>query len=166
MSYFTFNSTQIEGMNYLLGVYEVTMDAKQRIKVPAGLLSQLPQEDGGKLVVTIGVDKCLYLYPYSAFLKELDIISKIPDHIEENRRYKDVFFAGTHPVLIDSAQRILIPKLMLQHAGITKDMLLNCQGDKVVMWDTKTYNSYVQSISDSKSYQSLYEKVRGAGNNT
>ncbi|MEZ5014838.1 MAG: hypothetical protein R2794_11150 [Chitinophagales bacterium] len=153
-------------MNYLLGVYEVTMDAKQRIKVPAGLLSQLPQEDGGKLVVTIGVDKCLYLYPYSAFLKELDIISKIPDHIEENRRYKDVFFAGTHPVLIDSAQRILIPKLMLQHAGITKDMLLNCQGDKVVMWDTKTYNSYVQSISDSKSYQSLYEKVRGAGNNT
>jgi len=147
-------------MSYILGVFECTLDAKQRIKVPTGLISQLPQTDEGKLVLTLGVDKCIYLYTESEFRKELDIVMSIPEHTEENRKYKNSFFAGTHPVTIDSAERILIPKSLLSHAGITKDILINGQGDKALLWDQATYNKEVLGI-DGKEYQQLYEKVRG-----
>lgn len=147
-------------MSHILGVFECTLDAKQRIKVPTGLISQLPATDEGKLVLTIGVDKCIYLYTESEFRKELDIVMSIPEHTAENRRYKNSFFAGTHPVTIDSAERILIPKSLLAHAGITKDILINGQGDKALIWDQAIYNKDVVGISGDE-YQKLYEKVRG-----
>lgn len=151
-------------MSHILGVFECTLDAKQRIKVPTGLISQLPKNDEGRLVLTIGVDKCIYLYTESEFQKELDIVMSISEHTAENRRYKNSFFAGTHRVTIDSAERILIPKSLLAHAGITKDILVNGQGDKALIWDQAIYNKEVLGI-DGTAYQQLYEKVRGVNKN-
>ena len=40
-------------MAFLIGEYECTLDVKQRIRVPAGLLSQLTGDDAGKFVIYI-----------------------------------------------------------------------------------------------------------------
>ena len=37
-------------MAFLIGEYECTLDVKQRIRVPAGLVSQLSGDDVGKFV--------------------------------------------------------------------------------------------------------------------
>ena len=107
-------------MAFLIGEYECTLDVKQRIRVPAGLLSQLTGDDAGKFVITRGIDPCLYLYPQSEFYTEMDNVSKIQENSEEDRDYKTQFYSGTSVLNIDSSDRILIPKLHLLHAGLPR----------------------------------------------
>mgnify|MGYP003407442581 CR=1 FL=1 len=52
-------------MAFLIGEYECTLDVKQRIRVPAGLVSQLSGDDVGMIVITRGAEPCLYLSPMS-----------------------------------------------------------------------------------------------------
>lgn len=150
-------------MSFLIGEYECTLDSKQRIKVPAGLLAQLTGDDAGKLVITRGIDPCLYLFPVTEFHSEMEKISAIPDHSPENRDYINMFYSGTAMLAIDSAQRILIPKLHLQHAGIAKDIILVCQKNKVAMWAMDTYREKYMNMSQ-QTYQQLAEKVRSTYN--
>ncbi len=147
-------------MAFLIGEYECTLDSKQRIRVPAGLISQLSGDDTGKFVITRGVDPCLYLYPVSEFYTEMDKVNQIPENSEEDRDYKNMFYSGTAILNIDSAERILIPKLHLQHAGIVKDMIMVCQKNKVVVWAMERFREKYLNMNAAQ-YQQLSEKVRG-----
>ncbi|HRF77977.1 MAG: division/cell wall cluster transcriptional repressor MraZ [Chitinophagales bacterium] len=147
-------------MAFLIGEYECTLDVKQRIRVPAGLVSQLSGDDVGKFVITRGVDPCLYLYPMSEFYTEMDKINQIPENSEEDRDFKNMFYSGTSILTIDSAERILIPRLHVQHAGITKDMIMVCQKNKVVVWAMEKFREKYLNRNPAD-YQQLSEKVRG-----
>lgn len=146
-------------MAFLIGEYECTLDAKQRIRVPAGLLSQLTGDDAGKFVITRGIDPCLYLYPQSEFYTEMDNVSKIQENSEEDRDYKTQFYSGTAILTIDSADRILLPKLHTMHAGITKEMIMVCMKNKVAVWSMERFRAKFLNM-DAKQYQELSEKVR------
>jgi MraZ protein len=150
-------------MAFLIGEYECTLDIKQRIKVPAGLLSQLTADDAGKLVITRGIDKCLYLYPQSEFHVEMDKISRIPDYSAENREYIDQFYSGTSLLSVDSAERILIPRLHIQHAAVVKDIILICQKNKIALWALEKYKEKYMNMTPER-YQELSEKVRSTYN--
>lgn len=147
-------------MAFLIGEYESTLDSKQRIRVPAGLIAQLSGDDTGKFVITRGVDPCLYLYPQSEFYTEMDKVNQIPENSAEDRDFKNMFYSGTAILNIDSADRILIPKLHLQHAGIVKDMIMVCQKNKVVVWAMERFREKYLNMS-AEQYQQLSEKVRG-----
>lgn len=146
-------------MALLIGEYECTLDSKQRIRVPAGLLAQLTGEDAGKLVITRGIDPCLYLYPLSDFRLEMEKVARIPDYDPEDRAFKNMFFSGTSVLVIDSADRILFPKMHVQHAGLTKGIVMTCQMDKVVVWSAERYKEQIVDRAQDH-YQSVAEKVR------
>ncbi len=146
-------------MAFLIGEYECTLDTKQRIRVPAGLLTQLTGDDAGKFVVTRGIDPCLYLYPQSEFYTEMDNVSKIQENSEEDRDYKTQFYSGTAILNIDSSDRVLIPKLHLQHAGISKDIIMVCMKNKVAVWSMERFREKFMKM-DANQYQQLSEKVR------
>ena len=147
-------------MAFLNGEYECTLDVKQRIRVPAGLLGQLTGDDAGKFVITRGIDPCLYLYPMSEFHIIMDKVNQIPEYSEEDREYKHMFFSGTSILQIDSADRILLPKLHLAHAGIVKEMVMTCEKNKVVVWSMERFREKFLNRS-SLDYQQLAEKVLG-----
>ncbi|RYF85070.1 MAG: division/cell wall cluster transcriptional repressor MraZ, partial [Chitinophagaceae bacterium] len=46
-----------------LGEFEVTLDAKGRFLLQAGLKKQLPEGDNTHFVINRGFEKCLSLYP-------------------------------------------------------------------------------------------------------
>ena len=146
-------------MAFLIGEYECTLDTKQRIRVPAGLIGQLTGDDTGKFVVTRGIDPCLYLYPQSEFYTEMDKVNLIQENSEEDRDYKNMFYSGTSILNIDSAERILIPKLHLHHAGIVKDIIMVCQKNKVVVWSMELFKEKYLKMTPNQ-FQQLSEKVR------
>ncbi len=150
-------------MALLFGTYECTLDTKQRIRVPAGLLAQLTGEDAGKLVISRGIDPCFYLFPYTDFKVEAEKVARIPDYDPEDRAYKNMFFSGTAVLPIDGADRILFPKMHLQDAGITKGMVLSCQMNRIIVWSEEQFRTrFVDSPGDQK--QTLAEKVRSKYN--
>ncbi|MEC7621869.1 MAG: division/cell wall cluster transcriptional repressor MraZ, partial [Candidatus Neomarinimicrobiota bacterium] len=49
--------------NTFIGEYSYTLDAKGRINIPSKFRSSLSKDNDQSLVITRGMDKCIWLYP-------------------------------------------------------------------------------------------------------
>jgi len=147
----------------LRGEFRCTLDVKGRFMLPVALQKQLPVDERedyrNKLMINRGLDKCLVLYPVSEWDKIEDDLSKLNDFIEEERRFKRLLKSGLNEVDIDKSSRIVIPKMLMQHAGIKKNIVLYADQNKVEIWDEETYNKHIEENGDDLSI--LAEKVMG-----
>jgi MraZ protein len=53
-----------------------------------------------------------------------------------------------------------LSKQLLEHAGITKDAVFSAQGNKVEIWDTKSYHAAMEMSADD--YSNLANEVLGS----
>lgn len=135
-----------------LGEYEVTLDAKGRFLLPAGFKKQLPTEgDEAKLfVINRGFEKCLTLYPIQSWEPIFSEISKLNDFDPKVREFRRNFLNGATQVELDSAGRLLLPKNLTEHAGITgdvKDIVLVSAVNKIEIWEQSKYKQLFESFS-------------------
>ncbi len=131
-------------MTNFLGEYEVAIDAKGRFLLPSGFRKQLPESNGGNFVVNRGFEKCLTLYTTEVWNPIANKINKMNDLVPSVREFKRLFMNGATPLELDSADRLLLPKSLLEYAGIKKDMIVAAQGSKVELWDKDTYYEYLR----------------------
>ena len=145
-----------------LGEYEATLDAKGRFLLPGAIKKQLPEEESNRFVLTRGIEKCLTLYP----VKNWDIIAgkinKLNSFEPKVRLFKRLFLNGALPVELDSASRMLIPKNLMEHAGLQKDIVLASQGEIIEIWDKVKYQQLFESVSPDDMSQ-LAKDVMGDG---
>lgn len=133
----------------LLGEYEISLDSKGRIMLPAGFRKQLPEGAGERFVINRGFENCLTLYPLDTWNEIAAQVDKLSDFKPKVREFKRLFRNGASYVDVDSAGRVLIPKMLLEHAGISKELVFTAQGDKVELWDKDTYYAYISDHKDN-----------------
>ena len=133
----------------LYGRYEVTMDQKGRFLLPARLKKQmLGVDDAASLILNWGDDGCVNLYTEHDWNIEVEKIRQVDeDESEEKRRFKRHYLGGAYPVELDSAGRITIPKYLLTHGAFVKDVLLNCNDNKVEVWDMDRFNKFFDGFA-------------------
>lgn len=141
----------------LIGEYEISLDAKGRFLLPAAFRKQLPEGSGGRFVINRGFEQCLVLYPIETWDAKAAEVDALDDFKPEVRRFKRLFRNGASFVEVDSADRILVPKALVEHAGIKKEMVFTAQGNKVELWDKDTYYSYIDEYKDD--FSELAEKM-------
>lgn len=147
-------------MSGIIGFYPCTVDEKGRLKLPAALLKNMPKEAEGRFVVNKGFEKCLMLYPENEW-KIIDAkLSKVNTFITKNRDFVRFFKSAVTPLVPDANDRILLPKILTDHAGIKKDIVLVPMQEGWEVWDVNTYNIYMQS-KNSDDYAGLAEDVMG-----
>lgn len=146
-------------MGNYLGEFEVTLDAKGRFSVPGLLKKQLPETEI-TFVVNRGLEKCLSLYPTSSWKPVYDKISLLNDFDPKVRQFRRQFFGGASEVELDSANRILLPQVLREYAGLQKDITLVSAVDKFEIWDTETYKKLFDSI-ESNAFSMLAQEVMG-----
>lgn len=143
-------------MSHLLGKYEVKVDNKGRVKIPASLLGQLPKK-AKKVVINCGFEKCLSLYPFKQWEVISSKVSRLNDFRKKHREFKRAFFRGATSIEIDASGRLLIPRHLLDYAGIKKDLVISAEFDKVELWNKSQYNKNLKLDSDS--YADLADEV-------
>ncbi|MBS1782722.1 MAG: division/cell wall cluster transcriptional repressor MraZ [Bacteroidetes bacterium] len=131
----------------LLGEYEVAIDSKGRLLVPAGFRKQLPEGQGERFVVSRGFEPCLTLYPMNTWNELADQIKQLNPFNEKVRMFKRLFLNGATHVEVDTAGRILIPKQLQEYGGFKKELVFTGQGDKVELWDMERYYEHMQQHS-------------------
>lgn len=146
-------------MSDFLGEYEVTVDAKGRLLLPALLRKQLPDGNKGSFVVNRGFEKCLTLYTIEVWKPVADKINKMNDLVKKVRDFKRLFMNGATPVELDTADRLLLPKQLLEYAGIKKDVVLAAQGNKIEIWDTETYHAHLRESYET--FSALSDDIAG-----
>lgn len=130
-----------------LGEYEATIDAKGRFLLPAGFKKQLPQDAAVQFVINRGFEKCLTLYPLPTWEPIFSQISQLNDFDPKVREFRRYFLNGATEVELDSAGRLLLPKNLMGHASLEKDIVLVSAVNKIEIWDKTKYNEFFESFT-------------------
>ena len=126
-------------MTFFTSEYECKLDAKGRLILPARIKSNLPAEQGNELVIGLGFDQCLVVYPIAEFRKIYSQIAGLSEFNPEYRKLQRNFFRGNTVVELDNNGRFLIPKNMLQYAALEKEVVVIGMGNKVEIWNPEKY---------------------------
>jgi MraZ protein len=146
-------------MTHFLGEYEVAIDAKGRFLLPSGFRKQLPEGAAERFVINRGFESCLSLYTMESWNATSEKIMRLNDFNPKVREFKRMFLNGANIVEVDSAVRVLIPKPLMEYAGIQKDMVFSAQGNKVELWNKDTYHNYINQ--HAQGFSDLAAEVAG-----
>jgi len=126
-------------MPQLLGEFDCKIDAKGRLRLPAALLKQLHAFGASDYVINRGMTPYLTLFPKSVWEYESAKVKALNGYIEKNQAFKRYFYRGATPLEPDSADRILLPKSLIEYAGIKKQVIIQGMDDRVEIWDKDAY---------------------------
>ncbi|MEO6537667.1 MAG: division/cell wall cluster transcriptional repressor MraZ [Ferruginibacter sp.] len=146
-----------------LGEYESTIDAKGRFLLPAGFKKQMPKEEGN-FVINRGFEKCLTLYPLQSWKPIFSEISLLNDFDPKVREFRRYFLNGATQLEMDSAGRILLPKNLMEHASLEKDIVLVSALNKIEIWDKNKYQQFFESFTP-ESFSHLANEVMNKTSN-
>jgi len=121
------------------GEYLVSFTAPGRVVIPKKIRELLK---GDKFIVTKGFDFCLAGYDaddWEARSKALMSLSLL-DKTDINKRR--LLFSSTMFIEIDGQGRFVIPKPLLQFAGLKDKVLIIGVGDHFELWNPETWTSY------------------------
>lgn len=125
-----------------IGEYLHTLDPKNRVSLPAKFRKDL----GRAVVMTRGLDKCLFVYPKKAWAKEAESRAVHAGGTAAARGLARLFLAGAMEAEIDSAGRVLIPDYLKTFAGISGKAVVVGVAGRVEIWDESAWKKYTESI--------------------
>ncbi len=146
-----------------IGEYDSTIDTKGRFLLPAGLKKQLPDQETS-FVINRGFEKCLTLYPSQSWDPIFKDISSLNDFDPKVREFRRYFLNGAQRVELDSAGRLLLPKNLIDHATLDKDIVLVSAVNKIEIWDKNKYQQFFESFSP-EAFSSLANEVMNKPDN-
>ncbi|WP_316824824.1 division/cell wall cluster transcriptional repressor MraZ [Pedobacter miscanthi] len=146
-------------MTQLLGEFDCKLDAKGRLMVPAALKKQLPDAENDGLIINRGFEKNLVIYPKNVWDAVVADLAKLNIYDQENRAFVRAFTRGATELSLDAAGRVLLPKSLVEYAGIGSDLVLACQLDRIEVWDKKSYEDIFDDVPVN--FANLAQKVMG-----
>jgi len=126
-------------MTFFTSEYECKLDAKGRLVLPARIKNGLPETSGNELVIGLGFEECLIVYPILEFKKLYAKVAGLSEFNPDYRKLQRNFFRGNTVVELDSSGRFLIPKQMLNYAQLEKQVVVVGMGNKVELWNPELY---------------------------
>lgn len=122
----------------LIGEFTHTVDTKNRIAVPSKFRTEL----GERMIITRGLDACLFVYPMRMWEKMAEKLSAFPVGDAKSRGFVRLLLAGAVDTDMDKQGRIIIPEYLRRYAGIKKTVVVAGLFDRVEVWDEKRWNVY------------------------
>ena len=114
----------------LIGHYEHSLDNKGRLTLP----SEYTDELMAGVVLTRGMEACMYLFPRAEFervglrLREESLTDS------RARKLRQWLFPQAHAVEPDRQRRVLIPQWLRDHANVTDKILIAGMDNYVELW--------------------------------
>jgi MraZ protein len=134
-----------QGPPTLLGEHEHTIDDKSRLTLPA----RFRQAFADGVVVTRGMDGCLYAYPRGHWERMADSIGSLDDLSPEGRVLKRFFFSGAAVGEPDRQGRIAVPAALIRHAGLGRDVVVAGVYDHLEIWDRASWEEQMRQVEGS-----------------
>ena len=128
-------------MAVFIGTYDHSLDPKGRVILPRKFRDELGQD----MVVTKGIERCLYVFPLAEFQAFADKLRKLPLTERPSRDFVRVFVAGASQETADAQGRVVIPQPLREYAGLSRDVVVVGQLSRIEIWDKAEWERYVPS---------------------
>ena len=129
----------------LIGEYIHTIDEKNRMSLPVKFRKEL----GKKVIITPGLDQCLFVFTMSEWAK---VSTKLSDSDSElafmsadRRSFNRYMFGRAAEAEVDSIGRILIPDFLKDKIGLKGKAAIIGVKDRVEIWNEKAWSHFQES---------------------
>ena len=130
----------------LLGEHEHTLDEKNRLTLPA----KFRQEFKDGVVVTRGMDGCLYAYARGDWQRLVDERLRSLDTLNrEARLMQRFFFSGAVEGELDKQGRVIVPSALTESAGLQREVVVAGVYDHLEIWDRAAWRKELAEVEGS-----------------
>ncbi|MEK7609516.1 MAG: division/cell wall cluster transcriptional repressor MraZ [Patescibacteria group bacterium] len=128
----------------LIGEYRHTIDDKNRLSLP----SKFRKEMGTKVVVTPGLDSCLFIFTMNEWEKISGRLSVSGSSLltADNRGFNRYLLGRAVEVEIDAVGRMLIPEHLRLRAKLEIKVTFVGVKDRVELWNEASWDAYVHDV--------------------
>ena len=127
----------------LIGEYQHTIDAKNRVIVPAKFREDL----GSLFYITKWLDGCLFVLSRKGWEQLQAKIDAMP--LSKSRGLQRFFFAGATEAEPDKQGRILIPQNLREYAELEKDVTFIGTSTRAEIWSTEKWNRMNEELTEA-----------------
>jgi len=133
------------------GTFDHSLDAKHRLTVPAKFRAAL---SGGAVLaksneIEAGSARSVSIWTpegYEQFTAR--VLHDFNPLQPQARDLKRFFFNNSFDVELDSANRLMIPSLLMEYAGLDKDVVVAGSGECIELWDRQAYRTYHEGVTN------------------
>lgn len=141
----------------LIGEYIHTLDEKKRVSLPV----KFRKEMGKKIIVTAGLDKCLWVFTLAQWNKISERLSDFSMLQADNRSFNRYMFGSATEVEVDAIGRILLPDFLIERSDLKSRVAVVGVQDRVEIWNEGAWKEY-KCVVEKRADQ-LAEKLGQAG---
>ncbi|ACY49580.1 division/cell wall cluster transcriptional repressor MraZ [Rhodothermus marinus] len=142
------------------GQAEYSVDEKGRVAIPAKMRAVLKPEAKGTFTATRGFEQCIFLYPLDRWEEIEEQMMSLNLYQREARNFVRQLLRWAEEVTLDRQGRIVLPKPLMEFAGIKDRALIIGALDHIEIWDPATFDQFVNR--EMESYETLAERVMAA----
>lgn len=121
-----------------IGEYHHTIDDKGRIAVPV----KFRDEIGETVVVTRGLDRCLFLYTQQEWQELAERLAKLPVAKANTRAFARLMLAGAMELEVDKQGRVILPDYLRTYATLKKKVVVAGLLNRLELWDADAWTKY------------------------
>ncbi len=141
----------------LIGEYRHTIDAKNRLSLPA----KFRKEIGKKVVVTYGLDNCLFVYPLKEWERAAQGLAALSLGQSNTRDFSRFMLGGAVETDVDAMGRILLPDFQREFAELSTKVVVAGIHTRLEIWDEERWKEYTGRVK--KQADMLAEKLGEIG---
>ncbi len=123
--------------------------------------SKFRKELGKKVIVTRGLDTCLFVYSQKEWKTFSEKLGELSMGQSNTRAFNRFLLGGAVEVEIDSAGRILIPDFLKEFANLETKVIVAGIANRVELWNEANWNTYQASVQNQA--DELAEKLGAIG---
>ena len=95
-----------------------------------------------RVVITRGLDKCLFIYPMKIWEELAGKLGTLPVGEASTRSFIRLMLAGAIDADMDKQGRILIPDFLKSYAGLSRNIVIAGVYNRLEVWDEKKWTVY------------------------
>lgn len=131
--------------------------------LPVALKKQMNELLNDGFVIKRAVfNACLELYPIKQWEELMAKVNQLNRFNKKNNDFIRRFTAGVRIVEVDATGRFLIPKDLMQHAGIERETVVSSAVNILEIWDKNRYEAAIDEAT--LDFGALAEEVMGDQN--
>ncbi len=142
----------------LIGEFTHTIDDKNRISLP----SKFRQTMGKKIVITPGLDQCLFVFTEKEWKLIAEKLAQNASMLSSDMRsFTRYMFGGASEVEVDNIGRVLVPDFLKDRANLKNKVVWIGVQNRLEIWNEKSWTDYKRQVE--KQADGLAEKLSGLG---
>lgn len=124
------------------GEYTHTLDDKRRISVPSAFRDELD----GEVVLTRGLDNCIFLFPQQQWGQIAEELSQLSFGDADSRGLNRFLLSGAREVSLDNSGRMLIPEFLADFADLEGEAVFAGVNTRIELWAKDRWDDYTEDV--------------------